>query len=159
VVKRLVQLGPEVEKEFELDLAKLKPKGTVLIPFFADYGLPRPAGAPRRVRRDLPDRYICFEPVTLGMLASADELTNLEDVVSNAYRVLEAALANRGRAYYAGARLIWREMKALRLTPGNLVRLGMDRLRRRKPDFRKYSGKVIVQIQLDVLVGTPLLVN
>lgn len=159
MVRRLVPLGPEVEKELELDLAKLKPEGTLLIPFFADYGLPRPAGAPRRVRRDLPDRYIYFEPVSLGIWATPKELSNLEALVANAYKVLEAALANQGRAYYAGARVTWREMKALRLTPVNLVRLGLDRLLRRTPDFRRYSGKVIVQIQLDVLVGRPLPVN
>lgn len=80
-------------------------------------------------------------------------------MVSNAYKVLEAALASQGRAYYPGARLTWREMKALRGTPANLVRHDSDRLRRREPDFRRYSGQVIVQIQRDVLVGEPLRVE
>lgn len=48
MARGLVPLGPKVEKELELDLAKLRPEGTRLILFFAEYGLPRPTGAPRR---------------------------------------------------------------------------------------------------------------
>ncbi|MEN3010334.1 MAG: hypothetical protein ABDI20_05065 [Candidatus Bipolaricaulaceae bacterium] len=154
--KRLVQIGPEVKREFDLDLSLLKPRGTQLIPIFCDYGLPRPAGAPRRLRSDLPDRFVLFEPLTVVFLASAKELESLEKAVQGFYAALEAALANRGRVYYAGAILTWLEFKALRLTPGNLLRLGVDRLRRRNPDFRRYKGEVFVRIAVDVFLGTPL---
>lgn len=155
MAKRLVRIGPAVTKEFELDLSQLRPKGTVLIPIFRDYGLPRPAGAPRCLRRDLPHRYIFFEPLTLAALKPAKELENPEQAVQDLYQALESALANEGCLYYAGARLTWLELKELRYTPGNLLRLGLDRLRRRTPNFRNYAGDLYVQIQLDVLLGRP----
>ncbi|MCS7240748.1 MAG: hypothetical protein NZ651_05850 [Candidatus Bipolaricaulota bacterium] len=158
-VKRLVALGPEVRREFDLDLSRLKPKGTELIPLFRDHGLPCPVGAPRRLRRDLPDRFIFFEPVTLASFARAKELESPEKAIQNLYATLEAELANRGRVYYAGATMTWQEFKELRLTLDNLVRLSVDRLLHRTPDFRRYRGELYVRIEVDVLVGQPFPAN
>jgi len=108
VFKRLVRLERSLEKELELDIANLKPRGTEIIPLFQDYGLARPEGGPRRIRTHLPDRVILLQALTLQMAYPLPpEKLDLEEAVKELYKTLEDRLANRGRLYYAGAKVCW----------------------------------------------------
>ncbi len=155
--KKLVQVKGGVERELELDIANLKPKGTEIIPLFQDYGLPRPEGGPRRIRANLPDRVILVHALTLQTASPLPpEELNLEEAVKELYKTLENRLANRGRLYYAGAKVCWMELKEITFTPGNIVRMTWDFLRRRAPDFSRYPGKILVQITVQVFLGIPM---
>jgi hypothetical protein len=157
VFKRLVRLERSLEKELELDIANLKPRGTEIIPLFQDYGLARPEGGARRIRTHLPDRVILLQALTLQMAYPLPpEKLDLEEAVKELYKTLEDRLANRGRLYYAGAKVCWTELKKISLTPRNLARRTWDLLCRRAPDFSRYAGKILVQIRVQVLLGTPM---
>jgi hypothetical protein len=155
--KKLVQVKGGLERDLELDIASLKPKGTEIIPLFQEYGLPQPEGGPRRVRANIPDRVILVHALTLQTpFPLPAEALNLEEAVKELYKALEDRLANRGRLYYAGAKVCWMELKQITLTPGNIVRMTWDFLRHREPDFSRYSGKILVQIAVKVLLGIPV---
>gem|GEM_PF-2490228 len=155
--KKIIQVKGGLERELELDIANLKPKGTEIIPLFQDYGLPRQEGGPRRIRANIPDRVILVHAITFqtAFPVPSEEL-DLEQAVKELYKTMEEQLANRGRLYYAGAKVSWLELKEICLTPGNMVRITWERLRRREPDFSRYPGKILVQIAVQVYVGIPV---
>jgi hypothetical protein len=96
VFKRLVRLERSLEKELELDIANLKPRGTEIIPLFQDYGLARPEGGPRRIRTHLPDRVILLQALTLQMAYPLPpEKLDLEEAVKELYKTLEGRCGQR----------------------------------------------------------------